>query len=179
MQSGHIALEGAVGLDGDKAALGAQTLALSGDDVQVLGVDLRHHHGDVGREAVGRVVGHHRALVLGIGLLQRTDLVLFHVNGAEHKVHGGSDLFNVGGGVHHDQLFGLLGDGGVHGPAGGDSFLIGLSGAAGAGGDSGQLEPGVVFHQGDKTLTDHAGTANNTNFVLFHDDYLQKKAPAG
>ena len=46
-------------------------------------------------------------------------------------------------------------------------LLIGLAGAAGAGGDGGQLEPGVVLHQGDKTLAHHAGAANDAYFVLF------------
>ena len=39
VQGRDIALQAAVGLDGDEAALGTQALALSGDDVDVVGVD--------------------------------------------------------------------------------------------------------------------------------------------
>ena len=41
----HIALQAAVGLDRDEAALGTQTLALGRDDLNVVRVDFRHDHG--------------------------------------------------------------------------------------------------------------------------------------
>ena len=48
MQGRHIALQAAVGLDGHKAALGAQTLALCGDDLDMVGIDLGHDHRHIG-----------------------------------------------------------------------------------------------------------------------------------
>ena len=169
VQGGGIGLDGAVGLDGNEAALGAQALALGGDDLQVLRVHLGHHHGHILRPAVGGVVGHHGALGLGIALLQSADLVLLHIHGTEHKVHHAGDLFHIGLGVHHHQLLSLGGDGGIHGPAACHGLLIGLPGGAGAGGQDGQLEPGVVLHQGDEALTHHAGGADDAYFVLlFH-----------
>ena len=163
-----VALDGAVGLDGDKAPFGAQALPLGVDDFDVVGVELRHHHGHVVGPAVGGVVGHHRALGLGVPLLQRADLVLFHVHGAEYEVHRLRDLLHIRLSVHDNQLFGLLGDGGLHGPAVGYRLLVGLAGGARAGGQDGEPEPGVVFHQGDETLAHHAGGADDAHFILFH-----------
>jgi len=101
--------------------------------------------------------------------LQSADLVLLHIHGTEHKVHHAGDLFHIGLGVHHHQLLSLGGDGGIHGPAACHGLLIGLPGGAGAGCQDGQLEPGVVLHQGDEALTHHAGGADDAYFVLlFH-----------
>ena len=168
MERGGVGLDGAVGLDGDEAALGAQALALGGDDLQVLRVHLGHHHGHVLGPAVGGVVGHHRALGLGVGLLQGADLVLLHIHGTEHKVHQAGDLLNVRLGVQHHQILGLLRDRSSHGPAVLHRLLIGLARGAGAGGDDGELEPGVLLHQGDEALAHHAGAADDSDFVLFH-----------
>ena len=77
MQRGYIALQAAVGLDGDKTAPGAQALALGGDDLDVVSVDLRHDHRDIRRKAMRAVVGDDRAFRLGIGFLQCLDLLFF------------------------------------------------------------------------------------------------------
>ena len=167
-EQGGVALDGAVGLDGDKAPLGAQTPALGVDDLDVAGVELRHHHGHVVGPAVGGVVGHHRALGLGVPFLQGADLVLFHVHSTENEVYHTGNFLHIGLGVQHHQSLGLLRDGGFHRPAAGYGLLIGLSGGAGTGGQGGELEPGVVFHQGDEALTYHAGSADNAYFVRFH-----------
>ena len=167
-EEGGVALDGAVGFDGDKAPPGAQTLPLGVDDPDVVGIELRDHHRHVVGPAVGGVVGHHRALCLGVPLLQRLDLVLFHVYRAEDEVHHTGDLVHIGLGVQHHQGLGLLGDGGLHGPAAGHGLFIGLAGGAGAGGQSGELEPGVVLHQGDKALAHHAGGSDDAYLVLFH-----------
>ena len=168
MQGRGIGLDGAVGFDGDEAAPGAQAGALCWDDRQMLRVHLGHHHGHVVGPAVGGVVGDHRHLGLGVGLLQGADLLLLHIHGTEDEVYHAGDLFHVGGGVQHHQVLGLLGDGSLHGPAAGDGLLIGLAGGTGAGGDGGELEPGVVLHQGDEALPHHAGAADDAYFVLFH-----------
>ena len=168
MQGGDVALEGAVGLHGDEAPLRAQTLALMGDHGQVLRVDLRHHHGDVLRPAVGGVVGDDGALQLGVALLQGPDLVFRHIHGAEAEIHQRGDLFRVRHGVHHHEIPGAGGDGGGHDPALLRRLAIGLPGAAGAGGDDGEAEPGVVLHQRDEALTHHARAADDADLVLFH-----------
>ena len=185
MESGDVGLEGAVGLHRHEAPLGSQTLALLVDETDVVGVDLRHHHGHVLRPAVGAVVGDHRALQPGVLLLQGPDLLLLHVHGAEDEVHHGGQLLRVRLRVQDHQVFRLLGDGGGHGPAGGDRLLIGLAGAAGAGGNGGELEPGVTLHQGDEALAHHAGAPDDTYTILLHVLYLLSKcvhtaaAPAG
>ena len=176
VQGGYIALQAAVGLYGNKAALGAKTLALGGDDVDVVGVDLRHDHRHIGGKAVGAVVGNHGAFCLGVGFLQRFDLLFFHIDGAKDKVHLGGDLCHVGG-VQHHQLFRLFGHGGLHQPAAAHSLLIGLAGTAGAGCHSGQAEPRVVFQQGYKTLPYHTGCADDTYIVLFHCSFTYLSHP--
>ena len=169
MQGRHIALQAAVGLDGHKAALGAQALALGRDDVDVVGVDFGYDHRNVRGKAVRAVVGHDRALGLGVGLLQCLDLVLLHVDGAKDKVDLGGDLLHIGG-VQHDHLFNALGHGGLHQPAAADGLLIGFASAACAGRKGNQIKPGVIFQQRNKALADHTGCTDNTNIVLFHPD---------
>ena len=167
-EQGSVALDGTVGLDGDKAPLGAQTGPLGIDNLDVAGVELRHHHGHVLGPAVGGVVGDHRALGLGVPLLQGANFVLFHVHRAEDEVYHDGDPVHIGLGVQHHQGPGLLRDGGLHGPAAGHGLFIGLAGRAGAGGQGGELEPGVVLHQGDKPLAHHAGGADDTYLIFFH-----------
>ena len=166
VQSRHIALQAAVGLDGDEAALGAQTLALCGDDLNMVGIDLGHHHGYIRGEAVGAVVGHHRALCLGVGLFQSLDLVLGHVDGAENEVHLCGDLFHLGSVLHHHPLD-ALGHRGGHGPAAAHSLFIRFACAAARSSQDGPLEPGMVLQQRNKTLTHHTGCAYDTHFILF------------
>ena len=178
MQGGDIALQAAVGLDRDKAALGAQTLALRGDDLDVVGVDLRHNHRDVRGEAVSAVVGDDRALCLSVSLLQSLDLGLGHIDGAEDEVHLRGDLLHLGG-IQHDHLLDALRHRSGHSPAGADGFLIGLPGAPAGSCQSRQLEPGVIFEQSNETLAHHAGRTDNAHFILFiHFQHLsfQKKA---
>ena len=167
MQRRNVALQRAVGLNGDEAALGAQTTALGGDDLNVLGVDLRHNHGHIGSKAVCAVVGYHRALGLGVSLFQSANLVLLHVDGAEHKVNLRGDLFHMGS-VQHHQLLGGLRHGGAHHPMAAHRILIGFTCRAGRSGHRGQMEPGVVLQQGNKPLADHAGRAHNAYTILFH-----------
>ena len=104
MDGGHIALQRAVALYGDKAPLGAQALALGLDDGHVVRVDFRDNHGHVGGGAVGAVVGDHRALVAGVQLLQGADFLLLHVHGAEHEIHQRDDFLNVLFRVVHRHL---------------------------------------------------------------------------
>ena len=114
MQGRHIALQAAVGLDGHKAALGAQTLALGRDDVDVVGVDLGYDHRHVRGKTVRAVVGHDRALGLGVGLLQLALISSFFMLTAQKiKIDLGGDLLHIGG-VQHDHLFNALGHGGLH-----------------------------------------------------------------
>ena len=168
MERRDVALQAAVGLDGDEAALRAEALALGGDDFEVLGVYFGHDHGHVGGPAVGAVVGDDGALELGVGLLEGDDLLLLHIHGGEDEIHLRGDGLHVADGVLHDDGLGAFGHGDVDGPAGADGVLIGLSGAAGAGGDDRQVEPGMPGEQGDETLPHHAGAADDADFELVH-----------
>ena len=169
VQGGNIALEGAVGLNGNEPALHPQSLSLGLDDFDMLGIDLRHHHGHVGSPAVGRVVGDHGALVLGVVLLQSLDLFLLHIHGGEDKIHLGGNGLDVGLRIHDHHLLGLFGHGSLQGPAGANGLLIGLAGGAAAGRNDGKLEPGMILQQGNETLAHHAGAADDAYFVFFHD----------
>ena len=166
MQGRHIALQAAVGLDRDEAALGTQTLALGRDDLNVVRVDLRHDHGHIRGKAVCAVVGDHRALGLCVSLFQCLDLGLGHIDCAEDEIDLRSDLFHLGG-IQHDHLLDALGHRGSHCPAAANGLLIGLACAAAGRGQRGQLEPGMILKQGHKTLPHHARCANDTNFILF------------
>ena len=64
-KGGNVGLNGAVGLDGDKAALGAKALSLCRNDFQMGVIDFGNHHRHVGGPAVGRVVGDYGQLCFG------------------------------------------------------------------------------------------------------------------
>ena len=161
-------MEGTVALHGDKAPAGAPAFALGINETDVVGVDLRHHHGHVLGPAVGAVVGDDRAFQPGIPLLQSLNFLFLHVHGAEHEVHHAGQLFRVRLGVQHRQAFGLLRNGRGHCPAAGNGLLIGLSRAAAAGGQGGKLKPGMALHEGNEALAHHAGGPDDSNAIFFH-----------
>ena len=167
VQGRHIALQAAVGLDGNKAALGAQALALCGDDFQVVCIDFRHYHRNIRCHTVCAVVGNHRAFCLGVSFFQRFDFVLFHVDCTEHKIHLCSNFFHLGS-IQNHHLFDRFRHRCFHQPAVADSILIGLACGACRCSQSRKLKPGMIFQQGNKTLAHHASCTNNANFVLFH-----------
>ena len=179
VQGRDVALEGAVALHGDEAPLRAQAPALGLDDLQVVRVDLRHHHGYIVGPPVGGVVGDDGALQPGVPLLQGPDLLLLHIHGAEAEVHHGCQLLRVVLRVQHHQVSGLLRHGNVQGPAALHRLGVRFARAARACGDSRQLEPGMVFHQGDEPLAHHAGAADDADFVLFHSMCLLLPCCAG
>ncbi len=86
VERGDVALERAVRLHGDEAALRSEAAALRDDELRVLRVHLGDHHRHVGRRAVRGVVRDERRLVLGVRVLERARLVLGHVDRAEHEV---------------------------------------------------------------------------------------------
>jgi len=156
----HVALQRAVGFDGDEAALAAESLALRGDDGGVVGVDLGDHHRHVGGPAMGGVVRHHRDLVAGVVLFELPRVVLGHVHRAEHEVDLLRDRVD-GGRVEHLHAGHRLRDRRRHGPAALHRVLVGLARRLGAGGQGGDLEPGVMLEQGEKPLAHHAGRAQH------------------
>ena len=168
MQRRNVALQAAIGLDGDETAPCAETAALGVEDADVLGVDLRHDHRHIRRPAVGGIVGDNGALQPCIALLQFTDLVLPHVHSAENKIdHRGKPLC-VGDCVENGHIRRHGRDGLRHVPLRGNGIAIWLARAVCAGGERRQLEPRVAGHEKKKALTDHAGRADDPDFVLFH-----------
>ena len=166
MDGGHIALQGAVGFDGDKPPLGAQAAALGRDDPRVLRVDLRDHHGHVRRSPVGAVVGYHRHFGFGIGFFQLADLLFLHIHCTEDKIHFALHGLNVLGVFHH-QVFHILWNGPLHHPAAFHRLAIGLAGAAARSRNGGDGEPGVMLQQRGKPLPHHAGAAHNAYTIFF------------
>ena len=47
-------------------------------------------------------------------------------------------------------------------------FFIGLSGAAGGSRQARHLEPGMIFQQGDKTLSNHSCCSDDSDAILIH-----------
>ena len=165
MQGRHIALQAAIGLDGDETALGAQTLTLGGNDLDMVGIDLRYHHRNVRGETMGTVVGDHRALSLGVCFLQCFDLVLGHIDSAENKIHLRSNFLYLGS-VQNGHLLHALRHGSSHGPAGAHCILIAFARTAAGCSQHGQFEPGMILQQSHKTLTHHTSCAYDTHFIL-------------
>ena len=167
MDRRYIALQGAVGLDGDEASLGAEALSLRFDDLDVVGVDLRDHHRHVRREAMRRVVGNDRALRLGVFFLERLDLVLLHIDSAEAEVDLCGYLFHILR-IHDDHVLVLFGKLRGHVPSAVDALAVGLACRTAACRQRGDLKPGVVLQQERKALTYHTGCSDDSYLVLFH-----------
>ena len=163
----RIGLDGAVGLDGNEAPLRAQPLLLVFDDVKVSRIDLRDDHGNVGRPAVGAVVRNDRGFRLRVFLFDLPNLVLRHVHGRKNKVDILRNFLNVRD-VLEDQVLYIRRDGRVHLPAAFHRLRVGLSGAPPAGCDRSDLEPGMVFEEGDKALSDHSGRPEDTDIQFLH-----------
>ena len=166
MDGGHIALQRAVGLHRHKAPLGAQTAALGMDDLSMLRIDLRDDHGHIRGAPVCAVVGHHRHFGLGIGLLQRPDLFLLHVHGTKDEIYFRLHAFHILG-VFHDDIPHIGRHRGIHKPPAFHRLGIGLSRAAARGGNSGYMEPRMIFQQCGKALAHHTGAAYNAHPIAF------------
>ena len=169
-QGGHVALDGAVGLDGDEAVFRAQTLPLSLDHRRVVAVDLGDQHGNVADAAVGAVVGYHRRFRTGVPFLQRADLVLLHIHGAEDEIHPGGHFLHLSS-VQHGHIRHVSGDGAIlERPAAFHCFPVRFSRAAGGRGQTGHLKPGVMFQQESEALADHSGRAHDTYTIRMHSE---------
>ena len=157
----------AIGFYRNEAAFCAKAPALGLDDADMPGVNFGYHHGNVRGEAVSAVVGNNRAFGLGVGLFQRFDLILFHIYRTEYKIHLAGDLLHMGC-IQHHHVFCRLGHGGGHGPAAAHSLFIRFACAAARSSQDGQLEPGVVLQQRNKTLTHHTGGADHAHAKILH-----------
>ena len=146
VQCGNIALQRAVGFDGDEAPLGTQTPALRIDGLSMFRVDLRDDHRHIRCKAVGRIVGDHRTLRPGIAFFQCTDLIFFHIHSTEYKVESFHHGLYIGGIVQY-QLRCAGGDGGGHAPATIQSICIGFPGGPGRGRQLGHLKPWMFLQQ--------------------------------
>ena len=169
-QGGHIALDGAVGLDGDKAVLGAQTFPLGFDDCRVAAIDLGNQHGNVADAAVGAIIGDHRRFRPGVAFFQRADLVLLHIHGAEHEIHPGRHVFHLRR-VQHGHIRHIGGNGAIlERPAAFHRFPVRFSGAAGGRGQASHLKPGVMLQKKREALADHSGRAYDSYTIRLHSE---------
>ena len=171
MDCRDVALQRAVGFDGNKAALCSKALALCVDHSGVVRIDFRDDHRDIRRPAMRAVVGHDRAFRLCIGLFQRFNFIFLHVDRAEDKVYHRSDLFHVGGGVEDDHVFHGFRHGRAHGPAVSHSLLIGFAGGPAARSERFDVKPGMIFQERCKPLAYHAGCSDDSNLICFHDTF--------
>ena len=154
--------------------LGAQTLLLCFDDGKMVCVDFRDDHRNVGCPAVRRVVGDDRDLSLCIGFLELLGFVFVKVDCTENDIDVTAGCLNVPC-VDDDHVSDTRGHFRLHLPSAAEGFGIGLAGRARACRQLGYTEEGMVFQKRDKTLSYHAGCADNAGaellFNLHHDLY--------
>ena len=128
----------------------------------MLRIDFRHDHRHVRRPAVRAVIGHHRGFGLRVLFLGCANLVFRHVDCGEQEIHIRGDVFDIRH-VLDDHGLDELRHRGFHLPTPADSLFVGLAGAVRRCSERNQLEPRVVFEQGDEALPDHAGCAENAD----------------
>ena len=133
----------------------------------MVSIDLGDHHGHVVGKTMGRVVGYHRALQPGVILLQRSNLILFHIHRAENKVGHGDDLFLIGHRVKHRHAGEGFGHRVAHGPPVPHRVAVGFPCRAGRSRQHGDLKPGMIGKQGGEALPHHSRCAENA-YVISH-----------
>ena len=162
-QHRRIALNRTVGLYGDETSGGAQTFTLRLDHLEMLRINLRNYHRHIRRPAVRAVVGNNRRLRLRILFLDLPDLLFRHI-------HRGKDEIYLS---RHFRYFIDILDNDIpdrfrhrcgHLPSAAHSLLICFACRPGAGRDRRHLKPGMIFQQGDKPLSNHTCSAQNTYF---------------
>ena len=168
MNGRNIALQRAVGFDGNKSALCAEALALTFNDGSMVRVDFRNDHRNVGCAAVGAVVAHYRAFSLGICFLESLNLIFFHVDGAEHEVTERSDLLHILRCIVYNHVSHGGRHGSGHQPVVTHGLAVCFACGARAGRQGRNLEPRMVFEKGCETLTNHAGCADDAYTIRFH-----------
>ena len=157
-QHGGIALDGAVGLYGNKASCGSQTLLLEIYYLHVLRIDFRHYHGNIRGPAVCAVVGYHRGFRFRIFLFNLFDLFLCHINGAENKIHLSGNLFHFVD-IHNHDFLNRFRHGSGHFPSVTHGILISFACGSGTCSNCGHFKPGMILQQGYKTLSHHTCSA--------------------
>ena len=145
-QGRRVGLDRTVGLYGNKAPGGAQTLFLVLNHLKMLRIDLWNHHGYVRGPAVGAVVGNHRGFRLRVLLLNFPDLLLGHIHSGKYKVNRRGHMLHIIH-IHNHHIFNFFRHGRFHLPASAHRLLIGFPRASGAGCQGGYLKPGMIFQQ--------------------------------
>ncbi len=143
-QHRRIALDGAIRLYCNKPSLCSQTLPLRLNHLKMLRVDLRNHHGYILCPAMSAVVGNHRHLRPGISLLNRPNLILAHIHGAEYHIHLSGNLLHLID-IHHHHILHRLRHRSIHLPTASHRLLIRLSGRTGTGRHCRHLKPRMLL----------------------------------
>ena len=131
-------------------------------------IELRDDHRDVFCEAVGAVVGNNWAFRFRIGLFQRADFILFHIDRAEDKIDFLCDRFNIGRSILDDHILHGFGHRLLHAPSCAHGVFISAARRTRAGRKDLHIKPRVVFQQRCKALADHSRCADDTDVKLFH-----------
>ena len=134
----------------------------------MIDVDLRDHHRHVWRPAVCAVIRHYRSLCFCIGFLDGTDLILCHIYGTEYKVYRRCHLFYFID-IMYDQFLNGFRHRRRHFPAPAHRFFISFACGTGTCRHRHHFEPGMIFQQGNKTLSYHSRRSQDSYFqFLFH-----------
>ena len=130
-------------------------------------IDFRDYHGYIRHHPAGAVVADNGDVRLGVGFFQSPRFLFGHGNSAENKIHQMFDAADIRR-VHHHHILDALGQGKGHRPAACQRFLIAHASASAAGGKNGDVKPGMLMQQTDKTLAYHAGSADDANTPFLH-----------
>ena len=144
----------AVRLYSNKASRRSKTLFLEFDYAKVFRVNLRNHHRNIRRPAVGAVIGNHRNFRLCIGVLNGSDLFLRHIDGAEDEINGFGYLLHLVD-IHNYHVLNGFRHRSLHLPASSHRLLIGSPSGSGACRHCGNLIPGMLCQKRNKTLSYH------------------------
>ena len=94
-KSADVGLYRAVGLNGNKSVLRAESLSLRCYNLKMRVVDLGNYHRDVRRPSVRRVIGYDGYLRLCVSLLESARLVLAHIYRTKDEIYKTADGIHV------------------------------------------------------------------------------------
>ena len=128
----------------------------------MLRVDLGNHHRNIGSPTMCGVVGYNGNFCLCIFLFDCADLFLRHINCGKYEIHLGCNGIHFVN-VFYDQIFHMFGHRSGHFPSLSDCINIFFTGTSGACCYQNHFKPGMIFQQGNESLSNHTGCSQNTN----------------
>ena len=162
-------LNWAIWLNCNEASSCTKSLFLKLNNFHMLWIYFRNNHWHVRCPSMSWIVGNNRCFSFCIGLFDCFNLILWHIDSRKYKINLFGHSLNFID-VHNDNVLNGFGHRSSHLPSVTDSIFICFAGTSGTCSNNCYFKPRVIFQQWNKSLTNHTGSAKNSNIELFRHD---------